>query len=64
MSSNTIQFPDLDSPTLDSRSEINKVVCLGKEFKSEEDRREYFQNELRTKLPEILKNRRFSYSRR
>jgi len=55
MSSNTIQFPDLDSPTLDSRSEINKVVCLGKEFTSEEDRREYFRNELRTKLPELKK---------
>ena len=64
MSSNTIQFPDLDSPTHDSRSEINKVVWLGKEFKSEEDRRGYFQNELRTKLPEIKKNRRFSYWRR
>jgi len=55
MSSNTIQFPDLDSPTLDSRSEINNVVCLGKEFTSEEDRREYFRNELRTKLPELKK---------
>jgi len=55
MSSNTIQFPDLDSPTLDSRSEINKVVCLGKEFTSEEDRREYFRNELRTKLPDLKK---------
>src|SRR5665647_745507 len=55
MSSNTIQFPALDSPTLDSRSEINKVVCLGKEFTSEEDRREYFRNELRTKLPDLKK---------
>jgi DNA modification methylase len=32
-----------------------KVICLGKEFSSEEDRREYFRNELRIKLPELKK---------
>lgn len=32
-----------------------KIVCLGKEFTTEEDRREYFRNELRTKLPELKK---------
>jgi DNA modification methylase len=31
------------------------VTCLGKEFTSEEERREYFRNELRTKLPELKK---------
>ena len=42
MSSNTIQFPDLDSQSLDSKSEINKIVCFGKGFTSEEDQGEYF----------------------
>jgi len=32
-----------------------KIVCLGKEFTTEEDRREYFRKELRTKLPELKK---------
>ncbi len=32
-----------------------KVTCLGKEFTSEEERREYYRNELRTKLPELKK---------
>jgi DNA modification methylase len=32
-----------------------KVICLGKEFNSEEERREHFRNELRTKLPELKK---------
>ena len=31
------------------------MVCLGKEFNSEEERREYFLNELRSKLPELKK---------
>jgi DNA modification methylase len=34
---------------------MNKVKCLGKEFISEEERREYFRNELRNKLPELKK---------
>jgi len=29
------------------------VICLGKTFNSEEERRAYFRNELRTKLPEL-----------
>ena len=33
----------------------DKVICLGKEFNSEEERREYFRNELRAKLPELKK---------
>ncbi len=32
-----------------------KIVCLGKEFNSEEERREYYRNELRSKLPELKK---------
>lgn len=32
-----------------------KIKCLGKEFNSEEERREYFRNELRAKLPELKK---------
>ena len=32
-----------------------KITCLGKEFASEGDRREYYRNELRTKLPELKK---------
>ena len=33
----------------------DKIKCLGKEFSSEEERREYFRNELRAKLPELKK---------
>jgi DNA modification methylase len=36
-------------------SKTDKIICLGKEFNSEEERREYFRNELRTKLPELKK---------
>jgi DNA modification methylase len=32
-----------------------KVICLGKEFYSEEERREFFRDELRKKLPELKK---------
>ncbi|WP_207425050.1 DNA methyltransferase [Pedobacter sp. SYSU D00535] len=35
--------------------ENRKVICLGKEFTSEDERREYFRNELRIKLPELKK---------
>jgi DNA modification methylase len=36
-------------------SKQDKVICLGREFNSEEERREYFRNELRAKLPELKK---------
>ena len=36
-------------------SKQEKIICLGKEFNSEEERREYFRNELRSKLPELKK---------
>jgi DNA modification methylase len=36
-------------------SNTDKIICLGKEFYSEDERREYFRNELRTKLPELKK---------
>jgi DNA modification methylase len=32
-----------------------KIICLGKEFNSEDERREYFRNELRKMLPELKK---------
>jgi len=32
-----------------------KITCLGIEFNSEDERREYFRNQLRTKLPELKK---------
>ncbi len=35
--------------------ESQKTICLGKEFASEEERREYFRNELRAKLPGLKK---------
>ncbi len=35
--------------------ENNKIICLGKEFDTEEDRREFFRSELRAKLPELKK---------
>lgn len=36
-------------------NKIDKVICLGKEFSSEEERRQFFRNELRTKLPNLKK---------
>ena len=36
-------------------SNSTKITCLGREFNSEEERREYFRNELRIKLPELKK---------
>ena len=36
-------------------SKQEKIICLGKEFTSDEERREYYRNELRTKLPELKK---------
>lgn len=36
-------------------SKHDKIICLGKEFNSEEERREYFRDELRAKLPELKK---------
>jgi len=33
----------------------DKVICLGREFATEEERREYYRNELRSKLPELKK---------
>lgn len=36
-------------------SNQEKITCLGKEFASEEELREYYRNELRTKLPELKK---------
>lgn len=38
-----------------NQAQCSKVVCLGKTFFSEEERREYFRNELRKKLPELKK---------
>ncbi len=34
---------------------MEKIICLGKEFNSEEERREYYRNKLRSKLPELKK---------
>lgn len=36
-------------------SKQEKIICLGKEFNSDEERREYYRKELRTKLPELKK---------
>jgi len=36
-------------------SKQEKIICLGKAFNSEEERRKYFRNELRSKLPEFKK---------
>ncbi len=38
---------------MDTKQE--KIVCLGKTFATEEERRVYFRNELRSKLPELKK---------
>ncbi|WP_075981268.1 DNA methyltransferase [Bacillus massilinigeriensis] len=36
-----------------SQTDNGPVVCLGMKFKNHEERREYFRNELRNKLPEL-----------
>lgn len=36
-----------------------KIICFGKAFDTEEQRREYFRNELRIKLPELKKTEGF-----
>jgi len=36
-------------------SKQEKIICLGKEFTSEKERRVYYRNELRLKLPELKK---------
>ncbi len=52
---------DLDSVTNIGSSEVKvekankKVKCLGKTFASDDERREYFREELRKKLPELKK---------
>ncbi len=38
-----------------------KIICLGKEFNSEEERREYYRNELRSKLQELKKVEGFPF---
>ena len=42
---------NIDQPETDN----GPVVCLGMTFKNDEERREYFRNELRKKLPELKK---------
>lgn len=42
---------DVDQPKTDN----GPVVCLGMTFKNDDERREYFRNELRKKLPELKK---------
>lgn len=42
---------NIDQPETDN----GPVVCLGMTFKNEDERREYFRNELRKKLPELKK---------
>lgn len=32
-----------------------EIICLGKKFNSEDERREYYRNELRNKIPELKK---------
>jgi len=34
---------------------VNKIIVLGKTFNSDEDRRNYFLEELRNRLPELKK---------
>ena len=40
---------DIDKSTADDEP----VVCLGMTFKNDDERREYFRNELRKMLPEL-----------
>jgi DNA modification methylase len=39
----------------EKRANYGKVICLGKTFNNEDERKEYFRNELRKKLPELKK---------
>ena len=41
--------------TSKSETDEQKIVCLGLNFNSENERREYFRNELRKKLPQLKK---------
>jgi hypothetical protein len=37
------------------QDKTKQITCLGKTFETEDERREYFRNELREKLPELKK---------
>lgn len=39
----------------EDKTKYGKVTCLGKTFNNDEERREYFRNELRKKLPDLKK---------
>lgn len=49
--------PERQLSLLDDHEQADNspVVCLGMTFKNDEERREYFRNELRKKLPELKK---------
>jgi hypothetical protein len=48
-------FNGIASQKAETAATSTPVTCLGKTFASEEERREYFRNELRAKLPELKK---------
>lgn len=48
-------FADSTVKQNDASTTDASVICLGKSFSSDEERREYFRNELRAKLPELKK---------
>lgn len=50
MSKETEQLSFMDE---NAQADNQPVVCLGMTFQSDEERKEYFQNELRKKLPEL-----------
>jgi len=54
MSQNNL-FDSMVDGMQNSNKKTAPVVCLGKNFASEDERREYFRNELRAKLPDLKK---------
>ncbi|MDE5923925.1 MAG: hypothetical protein K2G75_01250, partial [Muribaculaceae bacterium] len=44
---------DLDETVLDSQEEAGPVTVLGMTFANDEERRAYFREQLRAKLPEL-----------
>lgn len=52
MSDPTLSFANTN-PQKENTTEFQTVVCLGREFASNDERREYYRAELRAKLPEL-----------
>lgn len=59
MSDNTLSFANTN-PQKANITQPQNVVCLGREFASDDEHREYFRAELRARLPELKQIEGFS----